>query len=158
MINQFRISKLIPQIFQSISLHHGIRRIPIISHSRSPPIASKTISPSSSRDSSSQKKGREILTHASNVSSAHNTSCKLAIFAQFFFYVHSLYTRNFAKVIKTRATLADCYHTQGYARRELNEKSSFREDTPWPKPRIYVRVSTIAFRRNADGISSFRSR
>lgn len=38
-----------------------------------------------------------------------------------------------------------------YTRRELNEKSSKIRG-------IYTRVSTIAFRRNADGISSFRSR
>lgn len=39
-----------------------------------------------------------------------------------------------------------------YTRRELNEKSSKIRGG------IYTRVSTIAFRRNADGISSFRSR
>lgn len=71
---------------------------------------------------------------------------------------HNLvYTRNFAKVIKTLcARLADCYHTRYvwyiYAQ---GIKWKIVEDT-WPG--IYTRVSTIAFRRNADGISSFRSR
>lgn len=75
----------------------------------------------------------------------------------FFVYTYLVYTRNFAKVIKTLcARLADCCHTRYvwyiYAQ---GIKWKIVEDT-WPG--IYTRVSTIAFRRNADGISSFRSR
>lgn len=68
-------------------------------------------------------------------------------YAEFQFYAWFAYTK-FSSIIKTRAARADRYHEHD---EELNEKSYFLvEDIANTGTDEFIRVSIIAFRRNAE--------